>query len=79
MPSRLAAFRQPSEEANKIADILIRYSIHYPKISFSYRRLDGNGYDFRTSGDGDQHGTIKRLLHEKASNVSFWRVFPLYS
>ncbi|CAK5061850.1 unnamed protein product [Meloidogyne enterolobii] len=68
MPSRLAAFRQPSEEANKIADILIRYSIHYPKISFSYRRLDGNGYDFRTSGDGDQHGTIKRLLHEKASN-----------
>uniref|UniRef100_A0A914M727 DNA mismatch repair protein S5 domain-containing protein n=1 Tax=Meloidogyne incognita TaxID=6306 RepID=A0A914M727_MELIC len=68
MPSRLAAFRQPNEEAHKIADILIRYSIHYPKISFSYRRLDGNGYDFRTSGDGDQHCTIKRLLHEKASN-----------
>nr|CAD2137846.1 unnamed protein product [Meloidogyne enterolobii] len=60
MPSRLAAFRQPNEEAHKIADILIRYSIHYPKISFSYRRLDGNGYDFRTSGMG--------LLHEKASN-----------
>uniref|UniRef100_A0A915NL31 Uncharacterized protein n=1 Tax=Meloidogyne floridensis TaxID=298350 RepID=A0A915NL31_9BILA len=72
MPSRLAAFRQPNEEAHRIADILIRYSIHYPKISFSYRRLDGNGYDFRTSGDGDQHSTIKRLLHEKASNVSFW-------
>ncbi|KAL7078892.1 hypothetical protein ACQ4LE_002197 [Meloidogyne hapla] len=75
MPSRLAAFRQPNEEAHRIADIIIRYAIHYPKVSFSYRRLDGTGYDFRTSGNGDQHGTIKRLLHEKASkeltNIEF--------
>ncbi|KAF7632799.1 hypothetical protein Mgra_00007788 [Meloidogyne graminicola] len=75
MPSRLAAFRQPNEEANKIADIIVRYSIHYPNVSFSYRRLDGSGFDFRTCGNGDQHSTIKRLLNEKASkeltNIEF--------
>ena len=86
MPSRLASFKQPHEEANRIADcmtplmnilnghnhcfhsipVLIRYAIHYPNVAFAYHRLDGKGYDFRTSGNGVRNARsfLKALLFE---------------
>uniref|UniRef100_A0A914DS48 DNA mismatch repair protein S5 domain-containing protein n=1 Tax=Acrobeloides nanus TaxID=290746 RepID=A0A914DS48_9BILA len=68
--SRRSSFRYPKEEAQKIADILVKYAIQYPSVSFAFRRLDGgrNTNDFRSPGKGDQHETIRSLLGTKTSS-----------
>ncbi|KAI3413520.1 hypothetical protein GPALN_011010 [Globodera pallida] len=78
-PARKAALRYPNEESNRIADLLVKYAIQFPSVSFAFRRISssvgGGCGDFRSSGNGDQHGTIRTLLHAKMAkdliNVNF--------
>jgi len=66
VPSRRLAIKYPHEEANRIIDVLGKYAIHYPYVSFAFRRMDGNSAsDFRTKGDNDKHATIKSLISPK--------------
>ncbi|VDM95082.1 unnamed protein product [Thelazia callipaeda] len=65
-PSRRRALKYPADEMNRIADIVIRYAIHNPAVSFTLRRC-GSGSDFRTAGNGDLHKTICSLLGGKFS------------
>ncbi|KAL3090268.1 hypothetical protein niasHS_006720 [Heterodera schachtii] len=75
-PARKAALRYPNEEANRIADLLVKYAIQFPAVSFVFRRINSGGGggscgDFRTNGNGDQHSTIRTLLHAKMSKNLF--------
>ncbi|KAH7731218.1 DNA mismatch repair protein MutL containing protein [Aphelenchoides avenae] len=65
-PSRKDALRYPQDEANRIADLLIRYAINFPSVAFAFRRIDGNA-DFRSTGNGDKHAVIRALLSAKCT------------
>ncbi|KHN83625.1 DNA mismatch repair protein Mlh1 [Toxocara canis] len=65
-PSRRHALKYPAEEMNRIADVVVRYAIHNPNVSFTLRRC-GSGNDFRTAGDGNMYNVIGSLLGEKTS------------
>uniref|UniRef100_A0A915PEN8 DNA mismatch repair protein S5 domain-containing protein n=1 Tax=Setaria digitata TaxID=48799 RepID=A0A915PEN8_9BILA len=65
-PSRRRALKYPADEMNRIADVVIRYAIHNPAVSFTLRRC-GSGSDFRTTGTGDLCATICSLLGGKFS------------
>uniref|UniRef100_A0A914HE97 DNA mismatch repair protein S5 domain-containing protein n=1 Tax=Globodera rostochiensis TaxID=31243 RepID=A0A914HE97_GLORO len=83
-PARKAALRYPNEESNRIADLLVKYAIQFPSVSFAFRRISssvgGGCGDFRSSGNGDQHGTIRTLLHAKMAKAKQDRqkVFHLF-
>ncbi|VDK80429.1 unnamed protein product [Litomosoides sigmodontis] len=65
-PSRRRAFKYPADEMNRIADVVVRYAIHNPCVSFILRRC-GSGSDFRTAGTNDLYETISLLLGGKFS------------
>ncbi|KAM3723202.1 DNA mismatch repair protein [Dirofilaria immitis] len=65
-PSRRRAFKYPADEMNRIADVVVRYALHNPSISFTLRRC-GSGSDFRTAGTNDLYKTISSLLGGKFS------------
>ncbi|WKY01113.1 hypothetical protein Q1695_015260 [Nippostrongylus brasiliensis] len=60
-PNRKKAFRNHSEETSRVADIITRYAVHRPDISFAMRR-GGCGADFRTSGRATRGDIITALL-----------------
>ncbi|CAJ0597787.1 unnamed protein product [Cylicocyclus nassatus] len=60
-PNRRKAFRNYADEANRIADVVMRYAVHRPDISFAMRR-GGTGADFRTSGRCSRAEIICSLL-----------------
>ncbi|VDD86699.1 unnamed protein product [Enterobius vermicularis] len=72
--SRRKALKNPAEEMSRIADVVIRYAIKNPNVSFTLRRC-GSGCDFRTPGDGDVANVICSLIGPKAAedliNLSF--------
>ncbi|KJH45878.1 DNA mismatch repair protein [Dictyocaulus viviparus] len=59
-PVRRKSFRNHSDETNKVADVIMRYAVHRPDVSFSMRR--GGGADFRTSGRGTRSEIVTALL-----------------
>lgn len=65
-PSRRRTLKYPADEMNRIADVIVRYAIHNPNVSFTLRRC-GSGADFRTAGNGDVPATIYSLLGGKAA------------
>ncbi|XGW16651.1 hypothetical protein V3C99_001810 [Haemonchus contortus] len=60
-PNRKKAFRNYADETSRIADVIMRYAVHRPDISFAMRR-GGSGADFRTSGKGTRTDIIRALL-----------------
>lgn len=40
MPQRITAFKSASEEFSRIYDVLSRYAIHNPNVSFTLKKLD---------------------------------------
>ncbi|EJW82919.1 DNA mismatch repair protein MutL containing protein [Wuchereria bancrofti] len=65
-PSRRRSLKYPADEMNRIADIVVRYAIHNPSVSFTLRRC-GSGSDFRTAGTNNLCETISSLLGGKFS------------
>ncbi|EFO20693.1 hypothetical protein LOAG_07794 [Loa loa] len=65
-PSRRRALKYPADEMNRIADVVVRYAIHNPSVSFTLRRC-GSGSDFRTAGTNNLCETISSLLGGKFS------------
>uniref|UniRef100_A0A158R5Y2 DNA_mis_repair domain-containing protein n=1 Tax=Syphacia muris TaxID=451379 RepID=A0A158R5Y2_9BILA len=71
---RRRALKNPAEEMSRIADVIIRYAINNPCVSFTFRRC-GSGSDFRTPGDGDVANLVCSLIGPKAAedliNINF--------
>ncbi|CAG9536765.1 unnamed protein product [Cercopithifilaria johnstoni] len=63
-PSRRRALKYPADEMNRIADVVVRYAVHNPSVSFTLRRC-GSGSDFRTAGTNDLCETVSSLVGGK--------------
>ncbi|ETN78447.1 DNA mismatch repair protein [Necator americanus] len=59
--NRKKSFRNYADEANRVVDVVMRYAVHRPDISFTMRR-GGTGADFRTSGHCSRDEIIRSLL-----------------
>lgn len=42
VPQRKQMFKSPSEEFHRISDVISKYAIHNPNVSFSLRKVDEN-------------------------------------
>ncbi|KAK4520142.1 uncharacterized protein ATC70_008273 [Mucor velutinosus] len=62
VPTRRKAFKSPSDEYNKILDIVSRYAVHNAGVSFSCRKQGSNIADVQTSTGATIIDNI-RLLH----------------
>lgn len=62
VPTRRKAFKSPSDEYNRILDIVSRYAIHNAGVSFSCRKQGSNIADVQTSTGATTVDNI-RLLH----------------
>ncbi|EIW77203.1 DNA mismatch repair protein MutL [Coniophora puteana RWD-64-598 SS2] len=78
-PTRLSALRSSSEEYSRILDVMTRYAVHNPNVSFSCKKSGVSGQDLSTPSNSDVRQTIrllyghaiyKDLLHAKASSSS---------
>uniref|UniRef100_A0A1I7WW03 Helitron_like_N domain-containing protein n=1 Tax=Heterorhabditis bacteriophora TaxID=37862 RepID=A0A1I7WW03_HETBA len=61
-------FKHHAEETARIADVVTRYAVNRPDVSFAMRR-GGSGTDFRTSGHGDRNVTVAALLGKECAEV----------
>lgn len=43
MPSRKRAFKSPSEEYNRILDVVTKYAIHNPHVAWVCKKVSGEG------------------------------------
>ncbi|TFK67600.1 DNA mismatch repair protein MutL [Pluteus cervinus] len=78
-PTRLSALRSSSEEYARILDVVTKYAVHNPKVSFSCKKAGSPSLDISTPSSSQIHNTIKllyghsvakELVHAKASSIS---------
>ena len=66
---RRKALKNPTEEHNKIYDVISKYSIHNPGISFSLKKQGTNSADVRTAGGSSTTiDAIKTIYGAAVSN-----------
>ncbi|XP_065641202.1 DNA mismatch repair protein Mlh1 [Hydra vulgaris] len=58
---RRKALKNPSEEYNKIADIISKYAIHNPSVSFTLKKFGENTAGIRTQADMQVIDNIKNI------------------
>ncbi|KAG2195568.1 hypothetical protein INT47_001315 [Mucor saturninus] len=68
-PSRLKALKSPSNEYNRILDIVTRYAVHNSGISFTCIKQGAKSSDIQTSMDASRIDTIRRLYGAVASEL----------
>ncbi|KIL63542.1 hypothetical protein M378DRAFT_164437 [Amanita muscaria Koide BX008] len=77
IPTRLSALRNTSEEYARILDLLTRYAVHNPKVSFSCKKIGSPSPDMSTPSASETihvirllygHSVTKELLEEKLSS-----------
>ncbi|CAD6187799.1 unnamed protein product [Caenorhabditis auriculariae] len=66
IPSRKKSMTNSTEESSRVSDVIIRFAIHRPDVSFSLRQMSSS--DFRTSGDGDFRKVVGLLLGKEISD-----------
>ncbi|KAJ7634137.1 histidine kinase-like ATPase [Mycena polygramma] len=71
-PTRLSALRSASEEYSRILDVIIKYAVHNPKVSFSCKKAGSPSPDLTTPSSSEipqairllyGHSIAKDLLH----------------
>ncbi|KAF4616529.1 hypothetical protein D9613_008578 [Agrocybe pediades] len=76
-PTRLAALRNPSEEYARILDVITKYAVHNPSVSFSCKKAGSASPDITTASSSDTSTAIrhlygaaiaKELIHHKLSS-----------
>lgn len=79
-PIRLSALRSPSEEYAKILDVVTKYAVHNPTISFLCKKAGSPSPEISTSPVSDVHQAIrslyghaiaKELLHVDVTSEQF--------
>uniref|UniRef100_A0A0K0EEM3 DNA_mis_repair domain-containing protein n=1 Tax=Strongyloides stercoralis TaxID=6248 RepID=A0A0K0EEM3_STRER len=61
LEARKKSFRNSTEERNRISDVIVRYAIENPHISFAFKS-NLNRISFRTTGDNNIRDCISSLL-----------------
>jgi DNA mismatch repair protein MLH1 len=76
-PTRLAALRSSSEEYAKILDVVTRYAVHNPRVSFTCKKAGSSSTEVSTPANSEVPLVIKllygpsiakELLHAKTSS-----------
>lgn len=65
MPTRRNALKSPSDEHNRIVEVVTRFAIHNASVGFTLKKLNDNGADVRTSPNSTQVDNI-RILYGNA-------------
>lgn len=78
-PTRLFALRSSSEEYARILDVMTKYAVHNPKVSFGCKKAGSLSPELSTPSCSETsqairqlygHSIAKELLHVTASSVS---------
>ncbi|KAJ6486921.1 histidine kinase-like ATPase [Mycena sanguinolenta] len=60
-PTRLSALRSASEEYSRILDVITKYAVHNPKVSFTCKKTGSPSPDLSTPSSSDVPQTIRLL------------------
>ncbi|KAJ7207096.1 histidine kinase-like ATPase [Mycena pura] len=78
-PTRLSALRSASEEYSRILDVITKYAVHNPKVSFVCKKVSSPSPDLSTPSSSEVpqairllygHSIAKNLLHAKFGSKS---------
>ncbi|KAI9561761.1 putative MLH1 [Daphnia sinensis] len=61
VPTRKNSLKSPSEEHNRIIEVVTRFAVHNASVGFSLKKLNDNGSDVRTSPNSTQEDNIRVL------------------
>ncbi|XP_046641833.1 DNA mismatch repair protein Mlh1-like [Daphnia pulicaria] len=61
VPTRRNALKSPSDEHNRIIEVITRFAVHNASVGFSLKKLNDNGSDVRTSPNSTQEDNIRIL------------------
>ena len=61
VPTRKNALKSPSDEHNRIVEVITRFAVHNSSVGFSLKKLNDNGSDVRTSPNSTQEDNIRIL------------------
>ncbi|KAI7880900.1 DNA mismatch repair protein Mlh1 [Lichtheimia hyalospora FSU 10163] len=68
MPTRLRSFRSPSDEYNRILDVVGRYAIHNSSVGFTCKKRDATTADIQTSTTNNPKDTIRLIYGSTVAN-----------
>ena len=61
VPSRRQALKNPSEEYSKIVEVVSRYSLRFPKVGFTCKKMGDNTADVKTRANSSVKDNIRNI------------------
>jgi len=61
VPARKNALKSPSDEHNRIIEVVTRFAVHHASVGFSLKKLNQNGADVKTSPNSTSVDNIRVL------------------
>ncbi|KAJ3402316.1 DNA mismatch repair protein [Chytridiales sp. JEL 0842] len=68
VPARRKSLKSPTEEYNKVMDIINRYAIHNNNVSFTCKKVGSNTPDIRTVAGGSKVDAIRQIYGSAVAN-----------